>query len=65
MFAREQVGDTVWMAADCNHVGEIDYADVDLLNQAEVLFSSVDQSKLTEKRLKIFSAYVKCLKMVN
>ena len=53
------------MATDCNHVGETDYADVDLLNQAEVLFSSVDQSKLTEKRLKIFSAYVKYLKMVN
>ena len=37
MLTREQVGEAVWMASDCNHDGVIDQADVEILNQAGVL----------------------------
>lgn len=51
MLTREQVGEAVYMAADCNHDGVIDQADVDLLNQAGALFSNVDQTLSTEEML--------------
>lgn len=47
MLTREQVGEAVWMAADCNHDGVIDQGDVDLLNRAGLLLSKVDQTKPT------------------
>ena len=47
MLTREQVGEAVWMAADCNHDGVIDQDDVDLLNRAGLLLSKVDQTKPT------------------
>ena len=49
MLTREQVGEAVWMAADCNHDGVIDNLDVDLLNRAGLLLSKVDQSKTDEE----------------
>lgn len=57
MLSREQVGEAVWMAADCNHDGKIEQADVDLLNQAGSLLSSVDQTKQTEELLETSSEY--------
>ena len=57
MLTREQVGESVWMAADCNHDGIINHADVDLLNQAGVLISSVDQTKSTEELLETSLKY--------
>lgn len=57
MLTREQVGEAVWMAADCNHDGKIDQADVDLLNQAGVLLSSIDQTKPTEELIETSSGY--------
>ena len=65
MLTREQVGEAVWMAADCNHDGKIDQADVDLLNQAGLLLSSVDQTKPTEELLKTSSEYNEYLNLID
>lgn len=65
MLTREQVGEAVWMAADCNHDGKIDQADVDLLNQAGSLLSSVDQTKPTEELLKTSSEYNEYLNLID
>ena len=65
MLTREQVGEAVWMAADCNHDGVIDQADVDLLNQAGVLLSSVDQTKPTEELLETSSEYVEYINLID
>ncbi len=64
MLTREQVGEAVWMAADCNHDGVIDQADADLLNQAGLLLSKVDQTKTTEE-LKVSSDYNEYLNLIN
>ena len=65
MLTREQVGDASWMAADCNHDGKIDQADVDLLNQAGLLLSGVDQTKPTEDLLKTSSEYNEYLNLID
>ena len=65
MLTREQVGEAVWMAADCNHDGKIDQADVDLLNQAGLLLSSVDQTKSTEELLETSSEYNEYINLID
>ena len=65
MLTREQVGEAVWMAADCNHDGKIDQTDVDLLNQAGLLLSSVDQTKPTEELLETSSEYNEYLNLID
>ena len=65
MLTREQVGEAVWMAADCNHDGVIDQADVDLLNQAGVLLSNVDQTKSTDELIETSSEYVEYLNLID
>ncbi len=64
MLTREQVGEAVWMAADCNHDGVIDNLDVDLLNRAGLLLSKVDQSK-TDEELSTDSAYTEYLSLID
>ena len=65
MLTREQVGEAVWMAADCNHDGVIDQLDVDLLNQAGVLLSSVDQTKPTEELLETSAEYNEYIGLID
>lgn len=65
MLTREQVGEAVWMAADCNHDGKIDQADVDLLNQAGLLLSSVDQTKSAEELFETSSEYNEYLNLID
>ena len=65
MLTREQVGEAVWMAADCNHDGVIDQLDVDLLNQAGVLLSNVDQTKPTEELLETSAEYNKYIDLID
>ena len=65
MLTREQVGEAVWMAADCNHDGVIDQGDVDLLNRAGLLLSSVDQTKSTEELLETSSEYNEYLNLID
>ena len=65
LLSREQVGEAVFMAADCNHDGVIDRFDVDILNQAGVLLADVDQSKTQEELLETSSAYVEYLNLID
>lgn len=65
MLTREQVGEAVWMAADCNHDGVIDQADVELLNKAGVLLSNVDQTKSTDELLETSAEYVEYLNLID
>ena len=65
MLTREQVGEAVWMAADCNHDGVIDQADVELLNQAGVLLSNVDQTKSTDELIETSSEYIEYLNLID
>ena len=65
MLTKEQVGEAVYMAADCNHDGVIDNLDVDILQQAGILLASVDQSKSEEELLETSSAYVEYLNLID
>lgn len=64
MLTKEQVGEAVYMAADCNHDGVIDSLDVEILQQAGVLLANVDQSK-TQEELQTSSAYVEYLNLID
>ena len=65
MLSEDDVGEAVYMAADCNHDGVIDQLDVDILNQAGVLLSEVDQTKSEEELLETSSAYVQYLNLIQ
>lgn len=65
MLSREQVSETVWIAADCNHDGAIDQLDVEILNQAGVLLSKVDQTKPTDELLETSSEYNEYLGLID
>ena len=65
MLSREQVGEAVWMAADCNHDGVINQADVDLLNQAGVLLARIDQTKSSEELLETSAEYNEYLNLIG
>ena len=45
MLDRDDVGEAIWTAADCNHDGKINEADVDLLSGAGLKLNDVDQNK--------------------
>lgn len=64
MLTREQVGEAVWTAADCNHDGIIDQLDVDLLNHAGIVLSNVDQTKTKEELLET-SAYNEYIGLID
>ncbi len=65
MLTKDDVGEAVYTAADCNHDGVIDQLDVDLLNQAGALLANVDQTKPTEVLLETSSAYVEYLDLID
>ncbi|MBR3835248.1 MAG: dockerin type I repeat-containing protein [Clostridia bacterium] len=48
MLTKEDVGEAVWAAADCNHDGVIDQLDVEIINQAGTMLSDIDQTMPTE-----------------
>ncbi len=64
LLSREQAGEAVYMAADCNHDNVIDENDVALLEQAGLILASVDQSK-SEAELMTDSAYVEYLNLID
>ena len=64
MLTKEQVGEAVYMAADCNHDGVIDNNDVELLEEAGLLLASIDQSK-TQEELQTDSVYVEYLNLIE
>ena len=65
MMTKDDVGEAVYMAADCNHDGVIDQLDVDILREAGVLLSQVDQNKSGEELLETSSAYVEYLNLIE
>ncbi|MBQ7549878.1 MAG: InlB B-repeat-containing protein, partial [Clostridia bacterium] len=64
LLTKEQVGDSAYMAADCNHDGVIDDLDVAVLEQAGVLLANVDQTKSEEELLETES-YVEYLNLID
>ncbi len=64
MLTKDNVGEAVYMAADCNHDGVIDSSDVDLLNQAGLLFANIDQMK-SEQELATDSEYIEYLNLID
>ena len=65
MLTKEDVGEAVYTAADCNHDGIIDQLDVDLLNQAGTLLAEVDQSNTNEELFETSSIYVEYLDLID
>ena len=65
MLSEDDVGEAVYMAADCNHDGIIDQLDVDILNQAGILLAEVDQTKSEEELITTSSAYVEYLNLID
>ena len=65
MLTKEDVGEAVYTAADCNHDGVIDQLDVALLNQEGTLLTNVDQSKPTEVLLETSSEYVEYISLID
>ena len=64
LLTREQTGEAKYLAADCNHDGEINASDVEILQNAGLLLSDVDQSK-SQEELETDSAYEEYSDLVN
>ena len=64
ILTREQTGEAKYLAADCNHDGEINASDVEILQNAGLLLSDVDQSK-SQEELETDSAYEEYSELVN
>ncbi|MGN1169604.1 MAG: dockerin type I repeat-containing protein [Acutalibacteraceae bacterium] len=64
LLTKEQVGDAVWNAADCNHDGVIDSNDVGLLEKAGLLLTTIDQSKPDEE-LQSDTAYIEYENLID
>ena len=64
MLDRDDVGEAIWTAADCNHDGVIDELDVDLLVGAGLLLNKVDQSA-TPAELALNSDYIEYTMLID
>ena len=64
MLDKDDVGEAIWTAADCNHDGEINEADVDLLTGAGLKLNNVDQSK-TVAELSTNSDYIEYAMLID
>ncbi len=64
LLTREQIGEAKYLAADCNHDGEINASDVEILENAGLLLGDVDQSK-SQEGLETDSAYEEYSELVN
>ena len=65
MLSESDIGELAYRAADCNHDGVIDEADVDLLNQAGAILANIDQTKSAEVLLETSSAYVEYIELID
>ncbi len=64
MLKQHDLPEYMWMAADCNHDGEINETDVDLLMGAGVRRNDIDQnSSLSE--LKLQAAYIEYASLID
>lgn len=64
ILTKENVSEAEYMAADCNHDGVVDSFDVELLNRAGALVTSVDQSK-TDIELQTNSVYGEYIDLIE
>ncbi len=64
MLSKDDVGEAIWTAADCNHDGAIDEVDVDLLSGAGLKLNDVDQSK-TVAELATNSDYIEYVMLID
>lgn len=64
LLTREQVGEVKWLAADCNHDGEINSSDVLLLEQAGLLLANVDQT-MSQEELMESDSYMEYLNLID
>ena len=64
LLTREQTGEAKYLAADCNHDGVIDGADIEILQNAGLLLGDVDQSKSHEE-LQSDSVYEKYSSLIE
>lgn len=64
MLDKDDVGEAIWSAADCNHDGVIDEWDVDLLTGAGLLLNKVDQSETTAE-LALNSDYIEYAMLID
>ena len=64
MLTREKIGEAKYLAADCNHDGEVDSSDVLILEKAGLLLSDVDQS-LTQDELMESDSYMEYLNLID
>ena len=64
MLKKEDVGEAVYMAADCNHDGVIDNRDAEILNQAGLLLAEIDQTKTAEE-LSTDSVYLEYQSLID
>ena len=65
MLTKDNVSEAVYTAADCNHDGVLDKADVALLNEAGMLLTNVDQTKPAEVLLETSAEYVEYLDLID
>lgn len=65
MLSPSQVGDAVCLAADCNHDGDINRDDIELLELAGTLKTQIDQSKSTDELLSTSSAYSEYINLIE
>ena len=65
MFTSDDITEEQYIAADCNHDGVIDSLDVEILENAGVLLTQIDQSKSSDELLETSSAYVEYLSLID
>lgn len=65
MLSESDVGGAAYIAADCNHDGAIDEDDIEIMNQAGVLLTYIDQTKSEEELLATSSVYVQYLNLID
>ncbi|MCQ2485477.1 MAG: hypothetical protein MJ168_09120 [Clostridia bacterium] len=65
MLTEDNIGTAAYKASDCNRDGVTDSTDVDILNQAGILLSKIDQSKATEELIETSSAYADYIQLIE
>jgi C1A family cysteine protease len=65
MLSEDNLGVSGYMAADCNHDGITDTADIKLLKDAGMLLTSVDQTKPAQVLFESSGAYVEYLDIID
>lgn len=65
MLTEDSIGTAAYKASDCNHDGVTDSADVDILTQAGILLSEIDQSKTEEELIETSSAYAEYVQLIE